>query len=54
LTTVHQPIRRKGADAVRLLLAQIEQREAHRPEHLRLETRLVIRGSTARAAAARP
>ncbi len=54
LTTVHQPIRRKGADAVRLLLAQIEPREAHRPEHLRLETRLVIRGSTARAAAARP
>jgi alanine racemase len=49
LTTVHQPIRRKGADAVRLLLAEIEQREAHRPERLRLETRLVIRGSTGRA-----
>jgi DNA-binding LacI/PurR family transcriptional regulator len=46
LTTVHQPIRQKGADAVRLLLAEIEQREAHRPEHLRLETRLIIRGST--------
>jgi alanine racemase len=46
LTTVHQPIRQKGADAVRLLLAEVEQREANRPEHLRLETRLIIRGST--------
>ena len=46
LTTVHQPIRQKGADAVRLLLADIEHREAHRPEHLRLETRLIVRGST--------
>lgn len=46
LTTVHQPIRQKGADAVRLLLAELEQREANRPEHIRLETRLIIRGST--------
>ena len=46
LTTVHQPIRQKGADAVRLLLAEVEQREAHRPEHLRLETRLIVRAST--------
>ena len=46
LTTVHQPIRQKGADAVRLLLAEVEQREAHRPEHIRLETRLIVRGST--------
>ncbi len=46
LTTVHQPIRQKGADAVRLLLAEVEQREAHRPEHLRLATRLIVRGST--------
>lgn len=46
LTTVHQPIRQKGADAVRLLLAEVEQREANRPEHLRLETRLIVRGST--------
>ncbi|MEO8274023.1 MAG: LacI family DNA-binding transcriptional regulator, partial [Chloroflexota bacterium] len=30
LTTVHQPIRQKGADAVRLLLAEVEQREANR------------------------
>jgi DNA-binding LacI/PurR family transcriptional regulator len=46
LTTVHQPIRQKGADAVRLLLAEVEQREAHRPEHIRLETRLIARAST--------
>ena len=46
LTTVHQPIRQKGADAVRLLLAEVEQREANRPEHLRLETRLIVRAST--------
>jgi DNA-binding LacI/PurR family transcriptional regulator len=46
LTTVHQPIRQKGADAVRLLLAEVEQREANRPEHLRLETRLIVRGSS--------
>ena len=46
LTTVHQPIRQKGVDAVRLLLAEVEQREAHRPEHIRLETRLIVRGST--------
>ncbi len=46
LTTVHQPIRQKGADAVRLLLAEVEQREAYRPEHIRLETRLIVRAST--------
>ena len=46
LTTVHQPIRQKGADAVRLLLAEVEQREANRPEHIRLETRLIVRAST--------
>ncbi len=46
LTTVHQPIRQKGADAVRLLLAEVEQREAYQPEHLRLETRLIVRAST--------
>ena len=49
LTTVHQPIRQKGADAVRLLLAEVEQREAYRPEHLRLETRLIVRASTGTA-----
>ncbi len=46
LTTVHQPIRQKGADAVRLLLIEVEQRAANQPEHLRLETRLIVRGST--------
>jgi DNA-binding LacI/PurR family transcriptional regulator len=46
LTTVHQPIRQKGADAVRLLLDEVEQRSANQPEHLRLETRLIVRGST--------
>jgi len=46
LTTVHQPIRRKGEEAVRMLLSVIEGREPARSEHRRLETRLVIRGST--------
>ena len=46
LTTVHQPIRRKGAEAVRLLLAVVQRRNQLTPEHLRLETRLIVRGST--------
>jgi Transcriptional regulators len=46
LTTVHQPIRRKGEEAVRLLLTVIQRRELASPEHLRLETRLIVRGST--------
>jgi alanine racemase len=46
LTTVHQPIRQKGSDAVRLLLAEVERRDGGRHEHLRLETRLIVRGST--------
>jgi DNA-binding LacI/PurR family transcriptional regulator len=48
LTTVHQPIRRKGEEAVRALLAMVEgpgQGQA-RPVHRRLDTRLVVRGST--------
>lgn len=45
LTTVHQPIRRKGEEAVRLLLAAIERRAPKR-DHLRLDTHLVIRAST--------
>jgi alanine racemase len=49
LTTVHQPIRRKGEEAVRLLLSVVHGRDAATPEHRRLETRLVVRGSTARA-----
>jgi DNA-binding LacI/PurR family transcriptional regulator len=53
LTTVHQPIRQKGTDAVRLLLAELELRPGHQPEHLRLETRLIVRGSTGPAPQAR-
>jgi DNA-binding LacI/PurR family transcriptional regulator len=49
LTTVHQPIRRKGEEAVRLLLSVVHGRDAASPEHRRLETRLVVRGSSARA-----
>lgn len=45
LTTVHQPIREKGAEAARLLLAWIEHRDPL-PERRRLPTWLVIRGST--------
>jgi alanine racemase len=48
LTTVHQPIRRKGVDAVRLLLAEVEADPPGEPKHLRLETRLVVRASTGR------
>jgi DNA-binding LacI/PurR family transcriptional regulator len=49
LTTVHQPIREKGAEAARLLLAGIERREprADAPPRVRLPTRLVVRASTA-------
>jgi LacI family xylobiose transport system transcriptional regulator len=49
LTTVHQPIRRKGEEAVRLLLAGGRNRTEGATEQRHLETRLVIRGSTARA-----
>ncbi len=46
LTTVHQPIRRKGEEAVRLLLATMDRRDGTPLEHRRLETRLVVRGSS--------
>lgn len=46
LTTVHQPIRRKGEEAVRLLLSVVHGRDGSRPEHRRLETWLIVRGST--------
>ena len=46
LTTIHQPIREKGAEAVRLLLEELDQRMTHRPEHVRLATQLVVRSST--------
>ena len=54
LTTVHQPIRQKGVDAVRLLLAELDARPGHRAEHVRLETRLIVRGSTGPAPTAVP
>ncbi|MEP6638910.1 MAG: LacI family DNA-binding transcriptional regulator [Chloroflexota bacterium] len=46
LTTVHQPIRRKGEEAVRLLLTVIQGRDLALPEHRLLDTRLIVRGST--------
>jgi DNA-binding LacI/PurR family transcriptional regulator len=49
LTTVHQPIRRKGEEAVRLLLAGGRHRDEGALEQQLLETRLVVRGTTARA-----
>jgi DNA-binding LacI/PurR family transcriptional regulator len=52
LTTIHQPIAEKGAEAVRLLMAAIET-NTEPPEHRRLNTRLVIRNSTTRPAAGR-
>jgi DNA-binding LacI/PurR family transcriptional regulator len=45
LTTVHQPSRRKGEEAVRLLLSVV-QRRVTKPEHRLLETRLIVRSST--------
>ena len=46
LTTVHQPIRRKGEEAVRVLLSVVQRRDFAKPEHRLLETRLIMRGST--------
>jgi alanine racemase len=51
LTTVHQPIRQKGEESARLLLHMIAQPDMERPEHKVLETRLIIRASTAQAPA---
>jgi DNA-binding LacI/PurR family transcriptional regulator len=47
LTTVHQPIRQKGEESARLLLRMIANPDLERPQHKVLETRLIIRGSTA-------
>jgi alanine racemase len=47
LTTVHQPIRRKGRDAARLLLSLVDEGRPDAPSSRRLETRLVVRASTA-------
>src|SRR4051794_8428489 len=46
LTTIHQPIRQKGEEAVGMLLALIERTDADTSEQRRLETRLVVRGSS--------
>jgi DNA-binding LacI/PurR family transcriptional regulator len=53
LTTVHQPIRRKGEEAVRLLLAGGRHRDEGSSEQKHLATRLVVRGSTARVPSGR-
>jgi DNA-binding LacI/PurR family transcriptional regulator len=47
LTTVHQPIRRKGEAAMRVLLALVEHHDDDRIAQAALQTRLVVRGSTA-------
>ncbi|HEX7611837.1 MAG TPA: substrate-binding domain-containing protein, partial [Candidatus Limnocylindrales bacterium] len=46
LTTVHQPVRRKGEEACRLLISAIARDDSPRPDHRRLETRLIVRGSS--------
>ncbi|QAY60154.1 LacI family transcriptional regulator [Microbacterium protaetiae] len=50
LTTVHQPLRKMGESATRLVLRMAE---GHEPDTLRMDlaTRLVVRGSTAAPAA---
>ena len=53
LTTIHQPIRGKGEEAVRLLLDLIAGR-GQPPEHRRLATELIVRASTAVAPANKP
>ena len=45
LTTVRQPMRRKGEEAVELLVEIIGRRGPGEPEHRHLETRLIVRGS---------
>lgn len=47
LTTVHQPVRRKGEEAARMLLRALEPEHPRAGEHRVLETRLVVRHSTA-------
>jgi len=47
LTTVHQPVRLKGAEAARMLLGALGGDSGLIGEHQTLETRLVIRRSTA-------
>ena len=52
LTTVHQPVRRKGEEAARMLLRALSPEHGRDGEHRVLETRLVVRRSTAPAPAA--
>jgi len=47
LTTIHQPVRLKGEEAARLLLEALMPRLGSAGEHRILETRLVVRRSTA-------
>jgi alanine racemase len=47
LTTVHQPVRRKGEEAARMLLGSLADGGSRSGEHRVLETRLVVRRSTA-------
>ncbi|HSH21728.1 MAG TPA: LacI family DNA-binding transcriptional regulator [Candidatus Caenarcaniphilales bacterium] len=47
LTTVHQPVRRKGEEAARMLLEAIAPGVRRTGDHRVLETRLVVRQSTA-------
>jgi alanine racemase len=47
LTTVHQPVRRKGEEAAHMLLTALGRRGAREAEHRMLDTRLVVRHSTA-------
>ncbi len=49
LTTVHQPNRAKGEEAVRLLLDGGRRRDAQEPTIHHFDTHLVVRGSTALA-----
>ncbi len=48
LTTVHQPVREKGEEAARLLLTALAAGGDGERHHRVMETRLVLRGSTAR------
>ena len=53
LTTIRQPIREKGEEAARLLLAALVDPNGASVQSRRLETRLVVRGSSAAAPRAR-
>jgi DNA-binding LacI/PurR family transcriptional regulator len=54
LTTVHQPVRRKGEEAARLLLDELAGTASGAAEHRLLRTRLVVRASTARPSSGTP